>query len=92
MLPTSRVIDSAPAAVPTGCAGGCQAESTEMPADTGTRPRRSGKAKVVRPSPPYWTPSRANRAWLVWTGINWPSHKAKPLGAKGKPAMMIWPR
>src|SRR4051794_4986284 len=30
------------------------------PAPTGTRPRRSGRAKVTRPSPPYMVPSREN--------------------------------
>lgn len=58
---------------------------------TGTRPRRSGSAKVVRPSPPYIVPRREKRAgfWLI--GKRLPSQIAQPRGAKLKPKTQSCP-
>ncbi len=43
---------------------------------TGTRPRKSGRPKVVLPSPPYVVPSRLKRALFCEIGSSCPSHKA----------------
>ena len=48
---------------------------------SGTRPRRSGRAKVTRPSPPYVVPRSEKRAWFWLIGKSWPLHAAHPLGA-----------
>lgn len=58
---------------------------------TGTRPRKSGSANVVWPSPPYVVPSRAKRAWFWLIASNWPLHSAQPCGLKLKPTIMICP-
>ena len=47
-------------------------------------PRRSGSAKLTRPSPPNVVPSSENSAWFWLIGRSWPLHSAQPLGAKTK--------
>lgn len=48
----------------------------------GERPRRSGRLKVVEPSPaPQVVPSAANNAAYVVRDTADPSHKSHPLGA-----------
>src|SRR5262245_31367978 len=46
----------------------------------GIRPRRSGRAKLVVPLPPYVVPSSENSAWFWLIGRSVPSHRAHPLG------------
>ena len=58
----------------------------------GTRPRRSGRPKVVCPFPPYVVPSRANNAEFCEIAISWPLQNAQPAGAKVPPNIRISPR
>src|SRR5262245_44972705 len=59
----------------------------------GTRPRRSGSAKVVVPLPPKVVPSSENRAAFDAMGRSCPLHSAQPgLGAKTKLISRISPR
>src|SRR5262249_9264234 len=46
----------------------------------GIRPRRSGRAKLTRPSPPKVVPSNENSAWFWLIGRSAPSHRAQPFG------------
>src|SRR6185437_11438539 len=55
------------------------------------RPRRSGKPKVVYPSPPNVVPMRVKRASFSEIGSRWPWQSAQPTGAKLNPTAMIWP-
>src|SRR5215211_8380492 len=55
----------------------------------GTRPRKSGSAKLTRPSPPKVVPSRLKSAWFWLIGSSWPLHKAQPFGANTKLMILI---
>src|SRR3954469_11550038 len=48
----------------------------------GVLARRSGSAKLTRPSPPKVVPSSENSAWFWLIGRSWPLHIAQPFGAK----------
>src|SRR5881409_3888989 len=48
----------------------------------GNRPRRSGRAKVLCPSPPYVVPIRLNSVSYSEIGSSWPSQNIHPAGAK----------
>lgn len=48
----------------------------------GARPLKSGKPKVVRPSPPKVVPSNENNAVLLDIAIKAPEQNAQLLGAK----------
>src|SRR5438067_2170894 len=53
-----------------------------LPAWIGVQPWRLGRAKVVRPSPPYVVPSSEKSAWFWLIGRSCPLHNAQPFGAK----------
>src|SRR5580693_3364321 len=77
-----RVTVSVPAACPI---------ANPAPWCTGRRPRRSGRPKVVFPSPPYVVPIRVYSASYSLIGISWPLHIAQPTGAKFQPPILISP-
>src|SRR5690606_35148612 len=52
------------------------------PGPNGTLPLRSGNAKVVTPSPPYWVPNSENKAEFCDIANNRPSHAMNPRGMK----------
>src|SRR5262245_489843 len=60
-----------------------------LPSCIGVLPRRSGSAKLTRPSPPNVVPSKENRAWFWLIGNSCPLHSAQPLGAKSKLIILI---
>src|SRR5260370_4616183 len=45
-------------------------------------PRKSGRPKFTRPSPPYVVPRSEKSAWFWLMGNNCPLHRAQPLGGK----------
>jgi hypothetical protein len=60
-----------------------------LPMCIGIRPRRSGNAKVTRPSPPYIVPINENSAWFWLMGRSCPLQSAHPFGAKLKEISLI---
>src|SRR4051812_2539934 len=58
----------------------------------GVLPRRSGRANVVCPLPPYIVPRSENSAWFWLMGRNCPLQNAHPLGGKLKLMILISPR
>jgi hypothetical protein len=66
--------------------------SATSPVPITVRPRKSGSAKVVCPSPPYMVPSRENRAWFWLIGSIWPAATAQPFGAKFPAKAITSPR
>src|SRR5262245_52295051 len=74
----SRVTVSLPPCSPRSC----WLRPAPCPGAIATAPRRSGRANVDLPSPPYVVPSSENSAvfWLI--GSSWPSHRAHPRGTK----------
>ena len=59
----------------------CSPSVWPEPTWIGTRPRRSGSAKVVCPFPPNVVPSSENSAWFWLIGNSCPLHIAQPRGA-----------
>src|SRR5438552_18876035 len=66
----------APPAVSPSVPGGCRS------APTAVLPRRSGRAKVLTPSPPKFAPSRENNSPFPSTARNCPLAGANPAGQK----------
>src|SRR5919201_2184601 len=65
--------------------------SGPVPWCNGTRPRRSGRLKVVWPSPPYVVPISTKRVSFSAIDIVDPSQNAQPFGGKFPPNIRISP-